>query len=391
LTTREAADRASGSAADVEVLREFLAIVLDKHEGRYNYISYIGVNFLAVPPSGDREEDQRARDEWLILLMADAYEFEVAALAGRERRFPLMRPPREVVEKRLRLIGRILSPVLARRGLAWVDGFCVPDHPSPQEAPLAPPPELTEGLVLQLLRKAPPALALSMLPVYIMHDEYLFIRVLQAFEVTFALLALHLRQAIQAMESRQFVIVPICLNAAAEVLEESTPLFSLLATMQRDAFRTFRRFTEGASAIQSTNYKTLEALCRTPSPSRLDSAAFNSVPIVRESVLQGMPTFDEAIGTAISSREIPAQEMCETLESMGRLEAAHQRWKQTHYKLAVRMLGTERGTGYTEGTPYLKTVLENRLFPISEDTPCLQNAATAFHIGSEQQTTTEAI
>lgn len=44
------------------------------------------------------------------------------------------------------------------------------------------------------------------------------------------------------------------------------------------------------------------------------------------------------------------------------LETVHQRWKQTHWKLAVRMIGEERGTGYTVGVPYLKSVIDHRLF-----------------------------
>ena len=36
-------------------------------------------------------------------------------------------------------------------------------------------------------------LLLTLLPVYTVHDEYLFLRVLQRFETTFALIAVHLR------------------------------------------------------------------------------------------------------------------------------------------------------------------------------------------------------
>jgi tryptophan 2,3-dioxygenase len=32
------------------------------------------------------------------------------------------------------------------------------------------------------------------------------------------------------------------------------------------------------------------------------------------------------------------------------------RWRHTHYRLAVRMLGERTGTGNTEGTPYLNAV-----------------------------------
>ena len=43
-------------------------------------------------------------------------------------------------------------------------------------------------------------------------------------------------------------------------------------------------------------------------------------------------------------------------EGMKRFARALMRWRNTHYRLAVRMLGEASGTGYTEGTPYLKAV-----------------------------------
>lgn len=41
---------------------------------------------------------------------------------------------------------------------------------------------------------------------------------------------------------------------------------------------------------------------------------------------------------------------------------ALQRWRGTHYRLAVRMLGEATGTGYTEGTPYLDSVRDIPVF-----------------------------
>jgi tryptophan 2,3-dioxygenase len=38
------------------------------------------------------------------------------------------------------------------------------------------------------------------------------------------------------------------------------------------------------------------------------------------------------------------------------------RWRETHYRLAVRMLGERPGTGYTEGTPYLRSVRKIPVF-----------------------------
>jgi tryptophan 2,3-dioxygenase len=44
------------------------------------------------------------------------------------------------------------------------------------------------------------------------------------------------------------------------------------------------------------------------------------------------------------------------------------RWRQTHYRLAVRMLGERPGTGYTEGTPYLKAVRSIPVFRATDMT-----------------------
>jgi tryptophan 2,3-dioxygenase len=41
---------------------------------------------------------------------------------------------------------------------------------------------------------------------------------------------------------------------------------------------------------------------------------------------------------------------------MDAFESALAHWRNSHYKLAVKMLGCRRGTGYTEGVPYLHDV-----------------------------------
>jgi tryptophan 2,3-dioxygenase len=46
----------------------------------------------------------------------------------------------------------------------------------------------------------------------------------------------------------------------------------------------------------------------------------------------------------------------EVVTAMAEFAAALSRWRQTHYRLAVRMLGAKPGTGYTDGTPYLERV-----------------------------------
>ena len=197
-------------------------------------------------------------------------------------------------------------------------------------------------------------LQLTMLPVSLIHDEYQFIRVLQSFEATFALVAVQLGAAVRALTDGGLDLAPPHIVAAETALREAAPLFSLVATMQVEAFQTFREFTDGASAIQSRNYKIVESLCRQPDPSRLDSIAYLSVPEVRQRVLDGQVTLDSAFETARADGRLGPANVDDLEQAMGRFAATLLRWCRTHYRLAVRMLGERTGTGYTEGPPYLK-------------------------------------
>jgi tryptophan 2,3-dioxygenase len=126
--------------------------------------------------------------------------------------------------------------------------------------------------------------------------------------------------------------------------------------MQVEAFQTFREFTEGASAIQSRNYKIVESLCRQPDRARLDSAAYLSVPEVRERVLAGPLTLDEAFQAARAVGRLSSGNIDDLEQAMREFAATVLRWRRTHYRIAVRMLGERTGTGYTEGAPYLNAV-----------------------------------
>ena len=68
------------------------------------------------------------------------------------------------------------------------------------------------------------------------------------------------------------------------------------------------------------------------------------MPEVRERVLAGQPALDDAEHDAA------------VRAAMDGFESALAHWRNSHYKLAVKMLGERRGTGYTEGVPYLNDV-----------------------------------
>ncbi|MFI5933709.1 tryptophan 2,3-dioxygenase family protein [Actinoplanes sp. NPDC051494] len=278
-------------------VRLLLDVLLDKFDGRYDYRSYLALPLLEPDDAGH--------------LIADLVRHELHDPPGS------LPPGAEAVAKRVRHARRVIE----RHDL----------------------PAMTEARRFRLRA--------SMLPVDTVHDEYLFIRVLQAFELTFARITDELRATIRGR--REGGDAAVHLRHATALLREMSPLWSVLATMQVKAFQHFRQYTEGASAIQSRHYKLMESLARRPDPGRLDSAAYLSVPDVLAEVLAGQTTVQDSYG--------------EQTPAMTEFAAAVTRWRRTHHRLAVRMLGPGRtGTGYTEGTPYLE---RTRSIPIFGSTP----------------------
>lgn len=345
------------SGPDTALLARFLDIALDKWDGRYDNPSYLAVTLLPLPGTGPRGHDVRhaagQRDRLLALLIADTLRFELAAAEGRTSLLPEMRPDARTTAKRCRLGVRAIRPVLERLRL-HVDVI--------ETQPLAAAREVCGTVFGALSAAERRLLRLTALPVSVVHDEYMFIRVLQSYETTFAVMAAHLRTAVDALTGGRATVAVDGLAAAERALREAAPLWSLVATMQPQAFLTFREFTEGASAIQSRGYKTVESLCRVPERSRVDSPAYRSVPEVRERVLAGHPNLDDALASALGSGRLTPEAHAGVRSAMEQFETALLAWRQTHYRLAVRMLGQRRGTGYTEGVPYLAEARSIRVF-----------------------------
>jgi tryptophan 2,3-dioxygenase len=326
---------------DRRLLDKFLAIALDKWDGTYSYLTYTGIDFLGLTPDADGQTGERQRDEWVPLLLADIWAFERGALDGSHDRLPLRRPDSELVERRLRAVSALMAAGEENE-------------------------DAVDAVARELLAAATPeqrrALAFSMQPVYIAHDEYLFIRVLESYEVTFAAMAAQIRDAIDAVWTGRAEDAAKSVRKCADLLGSARRLFTLMATMQVASFRDFRTYTVGASAIQSGNYKTFEALCSPPVRSRMESPAYDAVPQIRDRVRNDWIDLTTAVVSATGDGRIDDAGLALIRSSAVELEDVHQRWKQTHWKLAIRMIGEEKGTGYTVGVPYLKGVIDNRLF-----------------------------
>ncbi|GAA0368639.1 hypothetical protein GCM10009541_08870 [Micromonospora gifhornensis] len=341
----------SGDAATRQ-LTDFLDVALDKWDGRYDYRSYLALRLLRLtddaddPPTVEAGDGRRTRDRLLVRLVADTLAFELAAAAHTTGLLPQGRPGPVLVAKRCRLGVRAVAPAMARLGVIEAVGAGTPAT-------------TTAGLLAvarELVCPGDPSLRLSMLPVHVTHDEYLFIRVLQAYECIFAGVAEELRAAVAALAGDTPALAADRLGYAGDLLRTAGPLFSLLATMQPESFRTFRQYTEGASAIQSRSYKLVESLCRTPEVGRLDSVAYQSVPEVQARVRDGQPTVDQTYRRAVADGRLTGADAVLVARRMATFAGALTQWRRTHLRVAVRMLGARSGTGYTEGTPYLAAV-----------------------------------
>jgi tryptophan 2,3-dioxygenase len=120
----------------------------------------------------------------------------------------------------------------------------------------------------------------------------------------------------------------------------------------------FREYTHGASAIQSRNYKTIESLCRLPNAERISGPGYDAVPEIRNQIASGHMTVEDALHAA----RLPADAVADVKAAMAEFASAISDWRRMHHNLAVRMLGFRRGTGYTEGVPYLAAARNESVF-----------------------------
>lgn len=331
-------------------LQPFLQILLDKYDGYYDYRSYLALSLLDLPSESTLQKNprdpQQEFDRNLLMLMASMLKFELESLSGESTILPLRAASRTVVETRCLRSLKALQPILVRMDL---------DYLLDMDAPLQSARALVQTLYSDLRREEELRLQLSNVPVYVVHDEYMFIRILQCFETVFAWLCAWLRVAIDNCDKDIHKSIH-ALQRCNNHLQEAAPLFHVLSTLDPESFNDFRLYTEGASAIQSRNYKRVESLCRKPDPERLHSIAYGSVPELQSKVIAGHQTLDEVYANAKASGQHDSASMELLALSMEKFQAALIRWRQSHYSIAVRMLGKGTGTGYTEGTPYLNHV-----------------------------------
>lgn len=313
----------------------FLACVLDKYDDAYDYESYLCLPLVRLLT----EREEHHGEQIAALLISDSIRFELASRDSGASEESILRKRVHRGLAQLKCLGVVFEPGLEERLISG-EAVALEQLPAARDS------------VAELL-------SLSVLPVDVYPDEYMFIRVLQTFEVLTSRMVESAISAVTWLGFDQPANATENIAECAAMIRRVQRLFSLMATIPPDVFQAFRQFTEGASAIQSRRYKEFELLCGRPEQSRLNSPAFENVSDVQAEADKAV-TISQLV--AERARNWDATHCAELFNAMRVLEDAHQAWKVTHVSVATRMLGDSPGSGYTSGVPYLRSVVDNRLF-----------------------------
>jgi tryptophan 2,3-dioxygenase len=93
-------------------------------------------------------------------------------------------------------------------------------------------------------------------------------------------------------------------------------------------------------------------------------------------------TLDDAYAQACRCGDLAEADQVRLAAAMADFSATLVRWRNAHYRLAVRMLGDTSGTGYTEGTPYLAAVRDIPVFATVDATGRINSDETTGCLGS---------
>lgn len=192
-----------------------------------------------------------------------------------------------------------------------------------------------------------------------LHDELMFIRVLQIFETLYRQVFGQLVRAREAMAARKAEAARTALVGANARLALSPPLYRVMTTMPPEAFAVIRANTDGRSAVQSRWFRLIEQLgAPRPAPPAVDGLPDISI--------DGPTVQDTFLGAA---RGLGQDDLLALAEPLAELDAAWSAMKRTHWGVALKIIGSVPGTGGTTGADYLRRAAELPLFPVTAVLP----------------------
>jgi len=225
------------------------------------------------------------------------------------------------------------------------------------------------------------------------HDEMLFIVIHQVYELWFKELIHELEFLVSELQSVEVARAQHTLKRVLTILKVLVHQIDILETMTPLEFLSFRERLESGSGFQSVQFRELEFLLGNKRPeamkryeegsdarARLErrfhaptlwdaflrylSGRGHAVPAgaLRRDVTQ-LPAADPSLHpllVQVYRTDQDARAICERLVD---LDEGLMEWRYRHVKMVERTIGTRRGTGGSAGAGYLKTTLDQPLFP----------------------------
>ncbi|MHB8529815.1 MAG: tryptophan 2,3-dioxygenase [Caulobacteraceae bacterium] len=228
------------------------------------------------------------------------------------------------------------------------------------------------------------------------HDELLFIIIHQASELWMKLSLHELSAACAHIRADDLGPAFKMIARVARIQAQMIQSWDVLATMTPSDYQKIRPSLGPSSGFQSWQYRLIEFLMGAKDPRVV--AAHRGDPAVRRALAEALAApslYDEAIallarrGFAIPGAHLdrdrrsayapsPAVEaawleiyrdperywdLYELAEKLVDLEYRFSQWRFSHLKTVERIIGFKRGTGGSEGAPYLAKALEASFFP----------------------------
>jgi tryptophan 2,3-dioxygenase len=347
-TSLVAAVRAVRDSSDSQSLTAWLAMLVDQENGDYG--TYYGGELFEQyrHRSADRRSGYDPNDTLIAALIADLAALEAEALAATADDGEQRKRTRATVQA-LAGLPR-LAPGWQRDALPCAEI----NLPSPLPA------ELDDHKLAELAVEAAvrindgmPAdvrhlVEISLAPVTRLHDEQMFIRLIQVFEVLYTIVGDCLANATDTLRRGDANATCVALGTAATRLRAMSVLFRVLTTMPSDAFSVIRSNTPGRSANQSASYRRVERLSAPPAPAAEGDTGGASL----QGVWQRQAT------------RLSDQESRQVADAMLALDANWRTTKRTHWGITLKTIGRAPGTGGTSGADYLQAKADTPLFPL---------------------------
>ncbi len=225
------------------------------------------------------------------------------------------------------------------------------------------------------------------------HDEMLFIVIHQVYELWFKVVLQEIDYCCGLLGSGDAPRAMHTLKRVLTILKVLVSQLDILETMTPTEFLTFRERLDSASGFQSDQFRALEFVLgrkarrsveRFEDGTRARAALEErwSAPTLWDAVLTYLASAGYAIPAEQLERDVTARieaspdiqailvdiyrndlhnaQLCERLVD---LDEGIQEWRYRHVKMVERTIGMKRGTGGSEGSAYLRTTLNEPLFP----------------------------